>query len=97
MLHWIYYGNTFVKCINKSRANIILFNTRKKTVQSKVIFVWEEKQKSRMHHTDEIEGHRYEVANELKGEHIHVVNDFEQTQHNIQKHTQYLVEEEKGI
>lgn len=62
-----------LKCINKNKQNKSYFiRHQKKTVQSKVIFVWEVKQKARNHHTDEIEAHRYQVANELKERtHIH--------------------------
>lgn len=74
MLHWIYYCNTFVKMYKQKQTEQKLFYStpEKKTVQSKVIFVWEVKQKTRNHHTDEIEAHRYQVANELKERtHIH--------------------------
>lgn len=62
-----------LNCINKRKHNKSYFIQHKKKLYSQKLFLYEKEktQKAGKHHTDEIEAHRYQVADELKGEHIH--------------------------
>lgn len=87
MLHWKYYWNTFVKLYTQQDRTKVTLSNARENLYSQKLFLYEKKtQKAGKHHTDEIEAHRYQVADELKGKHIHIVDDFEQTHPHSPQH-----------
>lgn len=76
-----------LNCIHNKTEQKLLYPTQEKTCTVKSYFCMRKKtQKAGKHHTDEIEAHRYQVADELKGKHIHIVDDFEQTHPHSPQH-----------
>lgn len=72
MLHWIYYWNTYVKLYKQKKTEQKLFYpTQEKKLYSQKLFLYEKEKNTKGRKTDEIEAHWYQVADELKGEHIH--------------------------